>query len=222
MADYAVREELKSQIGKVGATHDTVLDGLITAASEMIDKFCNRPMGFIGLETAVERLYSGNGVPYLYIDDCVDVELVEVKESVTDSTYTSWAATDWIKFSGSHRHPNFNNIPYTGLMIDPNGDYDVFTSGQFSSARGFRPTSLAPRSIPTVQVTANWGYAAAVPAIISQATITQAARWYSRGKSGWADTMASNDFGVLAFKQSLDPDVKMLLVSTGLVRANIA
>jgi hypothetical protein len=43
------------------------------------------------------------------------------------------------------------------------------------------------------------------------ATIVQASRWFKRGQSFWADTIASDSMGTASFRRSVDPDVKMML-----------
>ena len=40
----------------------------------------------------------------------------------------------------------------------------------------------------------------------------QAARWFKRFQSSMADVLASDELGTLLYRQSLDPDVKRLLV----------
>jgi hypothetical protein len=67
--------------------------------------------------------------------------------------------------------------------------------------------------LPTVEITARWGYALTVPDAIQQATIMQAARWYQRLKASMADTVAGPEFGKLMFRKSLDPEIQFLLVA---------
>jgi hypothetical protein len=66
-------------------------------------------------------------------------------------------------------------------------------------------------AVPTVRITARWGYADTVPPEIRQATITQASRWYKRGEGTWADALANAEFGTVLFRQQLDPDLAMML-----------
>jgi hypothetical protein len=105
-------------------------------------------------------------------------------------------------------------------MIEPGGDYNVFTSGRYGSrAYYFRPyrESLAPfrqsgRMTPTVQVTARWGYSDTPPTDIVEACLMQASRWYKRLQSSMADVLASGELGTLLYRQSLDPDIRRILV----------
>lgn len=141
---YATASELRTQIEKVGTTgsgSDGALALLLDASSLAIDNYCNRPDGFLSSPVATVRYYSGTGAPFLMIDECTAITLVAVKDSGTDTTYTSWAATDWQAASGDPKNPDWNRLPYNLLVILPTGNYGIFTSGEFVTKRGFKPTS---------------------------------------------------------------------------------
>jgi hypothetical protein len=179
---------------------------MIAAAEEAINNYCNRPDGFEALTTATARLYSGSGLDHIWIDECVEVTAVAVKDSPTDSALVTWATTDWIGFSGDPEWPNFNKLPYAGIKIRiDTGDYSYFPKSSY----------------PVAQITAKWGYAVTVPEAIKQACITQVARWAQRAKSGWADAVGSDMTGTLAYKKVLDPDVQLLLKSGRYFRPTI-
>lgn len=218
---YASVGELKYQIDKTGVTGtgDPVnLQLLLDASTDAISSYTNHPDGFVAVSTATARTYNGEGGPYQWIDECISITLVEVKDSPTDSTYQSWAVTDWVAFSGDPDSPDFNRLPYTAIMVTPNGTYSHFTSGRFTTRRGFMPDSTVTRGTPTVRVTAKWGYAHVVPSRVKEACLIQAARWFKRGESSWADAMAPSNFGTLMFTKTLDPDVEALLRLGRLVR----
>lgn len=224
MADYATITELKARIDKEHTDDDTILTAIITGASRAIDNYCNRPDGFVALTSAAARVYGGSGNAIQSIDECVEVTAVAVKDSVTDSTYTAWAASDWIAFSGDPEDPDFNGLPYTYLMADANGDYSVFTSGYlggyanqdyyFNNANSprYHHNPRTARRQATVQVTAKWGYSVTVPAPIKEACCMQSARWYKRYASAFSDVLASGELGQLFYRQALDPDIGMILV----------
>ncbi|MBU1173635.1 MAG: hypothetical protein KKD44_29040 [Proteobacteria bacterium] len=220
MADYTTVANVKLEIGKTQADHDAILALMVTAASAAIDRWCRRPDGFIALSTATARTYAGLGLPYLLIDECATVSTVAAKDAVDDTAYTAWDPTDWLAFAGGPENPNFNRLPYTGIMVAAGADYSVFLDGRQSTWVGFRPvdSKVSNRMVPTVQVTAKWGYAASCPAAIAQACIMQTARWYKRGLSAFADTVASQEFGQLLYRQKLDPDVEAILSLGGYVR----
>lgn len=215
---YASTAELKARISKTGNADDTSLAALLSAAEEAINNYCHRPDGFEADSTATARLYAAHGKPYVLIDECIAITTVAVKDSATDTTYTAWAATDWIAFSGDPENPEFNRLPYDGIMSAAGGDYDIFLSGKFTTLRGFRPSSSVARSVPMVQVTAKWGYSVNVPAVIKEACILQAARWWKRAESSWADSIANGDMGSLQFRKVLDPDFQMMLKEGRLIR----
>ena len=220
MSSYCTPAELRTQIGKTGTTgdaSDAALRLIIEAVSNSIDGFCNRVDGFVAGPFATTRVYSGDGSATIRIDECVAITTVSAKDSATDSTYTAWASTDWIPFTGSPDQPDFNSLPYTGLMTDPNGDYSSFTGGQFSGRRGFRPIAGLSRSVPTVRVVARWGYGLDAPPVVRQATIALAARWFKEGQGAWSDTLASADFGQLIYKAQ-NADIKFMLENARLLK----
>ena len=218
MADYCTVSELRAAIDKTLTDDDTTIGTTITAISRTIDQFCNRPDGFVALSTATARTFTGSGQAVQWIDECAAITLVAVKDSPSDSTYTSWAATDWIAGKGDPRNPDFNHTPYDWIMIDPNGDYASFSSGAYTTRRGFRPESIGTRGVPTVRVTAKWGHSLTVPPAIKQACLIEAGRIYKRGQSAFADTLANVDFGQLMYTKGLDPATQLILVSGRYVR----
>lgn len=226
---YATVAELRADINLTSTDDDSTLARLLDSASGAIDRFCNRPDGFVAPSAATYRYYVGDGSACQRIDECVAISEVAVKDASTDTTYTAWDSPttnmagdgDWMAFSGEREAPNYNDLPYTGLMVDPNGDYAVFTSGTYVGLRGFPPAGTTRRNLPTVRVNARWGYALAVPAAIKEACIMQVARWYKRLQSSMADTMASGELGMLMYRQELDPDIKHILVGGRYVRPAI-
>lgn len=223
---YATEAELRLQVertGTQGAGASSNLQLLLDAASETIDGFCNRPDGFVADSVASARVYAGTGGTVQLIDECVEITQVAVKDGITSATYRVWAATDWIPFTGDPKDPNFNRLPYTGIMVNPGGSRLLFISGRLDAWPGFQPIleRATLRGAPTVQVTAKWGYSVAAPKRVQEACLAQAARWYKRGESSWADTLGSQDMGTLMFKKALDPDIEMMLVNGRLVRPAI-
>lgn len=226
MTDYTTAEAVRERIKKVSANDDAVIGLVITAMSRMIDRYCNRPDGYFkAATTATARLYMGSGKPTQRIDDCVEITAVAVKESVTDTTYTTWAADDYLPYRGDERNPDFNGLPYTGLMVLTTGDQTVFTAGIGRALVGFPPRQLqetvAYTGEPTVRVTAKWGYAVDVPAQIEQACIVEVARAFKRGESAFQDATAGEGFGALIYQQELDKSTKAILVSGRFVRPSV-
>lgn len=220
---YANAAELRSQIQKSSNLSDTDLTTILSAAERNINRFCNRPDGFLASTTAVARYYPGSGTTHQWIDECISVSAVAVKDGSGDDEddYTAWTvgtvgmttSADVFPARGGPEYPDFNSLPYDLLIIGPNGDQDIFTSGAFTFRRGFRPSAATTsRGIPTVKVTARWGYAASVPGDIKEATIAFASRLFKRLESSMADALASGELGMLLYRQQLDPDIKQLLI----------
>ncbi|HML23516.1 MAG TPA: hypothetical protein PKD09_17805 [Aggregatilinea sp.] len=218
MTAYVTAEEIRAQAGKLSDTDDTLLGALAAAATEAINNYCGRPDGFLAAATGSARLFAGTGTATMRIDECAAISLVEVKDSVTDTGYTAWAASDWIGFSGDPMRPDFNRLPYTGLMIAPGGSYAAFSDGRYNGRGGFRPAADRMQAVPTVRVTARWGYALVLPDVIRQACITQASRWYKRGQASWSDAIGNADVGQLFYRRVLDPDVELMLKAGRFVR----
>lgn len=199
MTNWATPIELRSQINKQSTLSDLDLETILAAAQNTISRFCNRPDGFLAAATASARLYPGTGKDYITIDETPEITAVGVKESVGDAAFTAWATTDWIAYSGSRDAPNFNRTPYTGLMVDPNGDYSRFYQG---STKGF----------PMVQITAKWGGYVTIPPELKEASIMQAVYWYKQLEGAMNTALASGELGQLLYNQALHPAIKMILV----------
>lgn len=230
-AAYATVKEFRSEVQVTSTTTDLFIGAVLDAAKEVIDRVCNRPDGFVAVSTATARYYSGSGDPYQFIHECAAISAVAVKDSPSDdeTDYTAWTLgtvgttddADVFAATGSPKWPEFNRTPYTLLILGSNGAYSSFTSGSFTSRGGFRPTSLVQRGVPTVKVTARWGYALVCPYQITQACLMQAARWYQRLKASMADTIAGPEFGAMMFRKVLDPDIELLLVQSRFVRPSL-
>lgn len=232
MANYATPAELRADIGQETAD-DTVLGRILDAAQIKIDNLCNRPDGFVADATATARFYKGTGTPVQRIDECVEVTAVGVKDSPSDdeTSYTAWTVgtvgttllADVFPARGDSENPDYTlpaqcGKPFDLLVVGANGSYSEFTGGKWTSRGGFRPSDFTHRGLPTVKVTAKWGYSVTVPADIKEACIMQAARWYKRLASAMADTLASADLGMLLYREKLDPDIAGILLDGRYVR----
>jgi hypothetical protein len=221
MARYATALEMRSQIDMTTATKDAEIEIVLEGACDTIDRVCNRPDGFLADTVVSARYYVGTGEPYLLIDECVEIGEVAVKDAVSDEDYTAWDSPttnmagdgDWLAASGDPLVPNFNVLPYNLLLVDINGDYSRFIDGKLSGLWGWRAgREHLRRGVPTVRVTAKWGYSVDVPDDIVQAALMQAARWWKRSQSAMADVLASGELGTLLYRQVIDPEVKLILI----------
>jgi hypothetical protein len=225
---YCSVEELRQRMQKEDDSEDATLFNILRAAERKIDQFCNRPDGFVADTTATARHYRGSGRVYQRIDECVEVESVAVKDSPSDDSYEAWDSPttnmagdgDWFAGSGDPEDPDFNSLPYTLVFVDPNGDQSWFTGETYEQrkrGRARRGADIWAR-VPTVEITAKWGYSVDVPHDIREATAEQAMRWYKRMQGAMADSLASADLGGLMYVQQLDPDIAGILIDGRYVR----
>ncbi len=225
MTDYTDLATVKGAVGKTLTGHDSDIGRAITAISRAIDRFCNRPDGFVAPDTATARLFAGTGAAVLRIDEAAAISSVAVKAATTDTTYTAWTADQWIPFSGDPNAPDFNHTPYTGLMAAPTSGLR-FTSGRLDDERSWPSgrrgglSSLSRRAAapPMVQVTARWGYALTAPPQIEEACITEVARLVKQAESNYAETLVSEALGKLIMTAKLHPSTELFLVKGRFVR----
>lgn len=209
---YATAATLRTQINKTSTADDATLTTLISAAERNINRFCNRPDGFEADSSASARRYAGSGKPYQFVDECVEITLVEVKDSATDTSYDSWTSADWIAARGDPEYPNYNETPYDLIIVDPTGDESIFTSGKYTVRGGFRPITDVSRGVPTVRITAKWGFSVSVPADISEACIMQAAIWYKELEGAMGPSLVNTELGQIVFQKPIHPSIKRILV----------
>lgn len=204
MSDYATYAEVKAAmpdvIGSSTTTYDAILGALATRASRFIDAlFGYDENAFVAPTTATDKYYSGNGLDYCYIDPCISISAVAVKESETAAAYTAWVAdTDYDKATGGKDKPVWSAGYYTLLVVAP----------------GIAKTFTQSRRTKTVKVTAKWGRTATVPDLVKQAVIEQCGRWFKRGQQAFQDVAGQAGMGELTYAQALDPDIKTLLLNS--------
>lgn len=203
---YCTVAEVKAQSQKQFDNYDGVIEAMILAVKDAIDNYCGRPDGFVAATDATPRVFYGSGKNWQRIDECVAVSQVEVKDSPTDEVYEIWPTTEYVIFSGDPKRPNYNGPRFDAVMVRiDTGNYAIFPDSQY----------------PTVRITARWGYATEVPAVVKQACITQVSRFMKRGQSGWADTLGDANFGTMNYRKVLDPDVQFMLKMGRLIRPAI-
>lgn len=191
---YATLAEAKAMSDIQTTTHDVALQLALNAAGGAIDNLCQRQ--FVADAVASARTYSGTGEAWVYVDECIAVDSVEVRD------WTGWATIEAEGFAGDALRPSFR-LPYSGVVRVDGG---IFFTGDVRA---------------TVRVTARWGYAESVPDVVKLACIGQATRWLKRSQGSWADALMSADSGTMLYKQVLDPDIKMMLVNGRLVRPSV-
>lgn len=179
MADYISTAEFKTRQNISVTTEDTVIGLIVTEASRMVDGICGRRFDDLGSASA--RVFHPLNSYEVVIDDCSSISTVKTDDG-DDGTYgTTWASGDWQAY------------PLNGV-----GD-DGQTGWPYT-----RIVAIESRTFPTrnrrtsVQVTAQWGWAA-VPAAVESATYLIANRLFEERKAPFG-TVGSAEFGALPIR----------------------
>ena len=197
---YVSVADFKADIGYEGTDKDALIELCLRAAENRIEEVSGRSQdGFVAGAYPTPRVIVGNGQPWLYIDQCVEVELVEVRATISGS-WEPWDAEDWEAANGSPERPTYGQTPYELLVAMGN---KRFTSGRYGRQQ----------RVPTVRVTAYWGYAEEVPAALEMLVLGQAARYFQRVRGTFEDAMVQPDGGTILFRR-MDADLQALLLNT--------
>lgn len=213
---YVTLSEFKQNVPLTGTTEDVNLQFLLDAASEQIDKFCHVTDGFEASDTASAREFPIGGYKYVSIDYCTEITKVEVRYSPYND-YEIVTTTDYMAYRGSYSKPQFNKVPYTGIMFFDT-DFKIDDYRDYKDWNGIVHRVV---KFPMFRVTARWGYADIAPDPIKLATIIQASRWLKRGQSAWSDTAGNVEMQTMSITQVLDPQIKEILMLSGYVMPQI-
>lgn len=190
--DYVTSDQLKAHLRVTDTADDAAVALAVTAASRAIDHSTNRQFGQAA--SAVARVYTWrkqfiDNLPAVEIDDFMTstglvIKLDQAGQGVYGDAVTS---VDPWPFNAAA-----DEKPWTHLVWR-------------SYASAF-PTPFSQG----VQVTAQWGWSA-VPDIVQEACLIQAARFFVRRDSSYGiagDPAAGNELRLL---ERLDPDVALML-----------
>lgn len=205
---YATVQELYEAIrgeGTPTTVEQDVMQSWLDAANNAIDVAMNHPAGFLAREDGAPLHFMGLGKPLLWITECVEVTLVEVRASSTSRDFVTWVTPstplagdgDWFPLP---LDAGDLGQPYNQLCTDPNGSHSFFTKAD---------------KLPTVRVTARLGYANVVPPLIKQICLAQAGRWYNEGSGGFSGFTASPETGELRYTRSLRAEFVQVLKDAG-------
>lgn len=226
---YTTAALLNDAVDKQVDDNNGRITRLILDVSEAIDRICNRyPDGFVAPDVATARTFPGSGTGVIRIDDAVEITAIGVKANASDTSYTTWDADTYLGFSGDERFPDFNHVPYSGIMA-AYGSGGIFTSPwgsdeiAWASSRwnGFSRLSRRGPAPPTVRITARWGFAEEIPGPVEEACIIQVSRMWKRAKSAYADTLVGGEMGELTFRVKIDQDLQLMLKDTRMVRVPV-
>jgi hypothetical protein len=191
-----LHDDLRIAIGDT--VDDAMLGYAITAASRAIDQHCGRQFGQLAAPAAryYEPRWDRRQTRWVIpIDDLMTTTGLAVAADINDDgTYSTTLVlnTDFQPFPWNAAA---DNVPWTALAG--------------SKSLVFNPPSsvLFDR---IVRVTAQWGWSA-VPDVVVQATLIQAARFFKRRDAPFG-VAGSPDMGSeLRLLAKLDPDVQLLL-----------
>ena len=185
---YTSQALVKAYLGIPSSTssENTAIDNAIAAADAEIDQITGRT--FVVPSGATDKTF----IPYddytLYVDDVAQLTGLVVKEDTSlDGTYdtTLTITTDYVV--------DGNSAPY---RVIKRVDGDMWPRDRYGR--------------PTVEVTAFYGYAMAVPDQIKQCSLVIAARLYQRRSSPLGFQAGSVDVGFVRISRT-DPEVIALL-----------
>jgi hypothetical protein len=187
---YATISQVKAAISLTGVDtlDDMQITSALTAAESLIDGYCERSFAVAGT-AATSRVYAAETYDLLFIDDATTVTLVETSSAADGVFDASWSAADW------------QGEPLNGISGGLSWPY---TRLRAVGGRYYPRTNAA-----AVRVTGTWGWAA-VPGVVTQATIQQTLRLWKRldsalGFAGGPET------GLIRVGRSIDADVAQLL-----------
>lgn len=195
--DYCTVAELKSQLRITDTDDDTPLAIAVTAASRAVDHSCNRQFGQTSPAAARYYTYEG-GEMYgglacrqaLEIDDLMSTTNLVVKVDTDDDGVFEETLTIDTDFRLYPWNAAADGRPWTHLVLASDGTF--------------------PTELRSVEVTGLWGWSA-VPTLVKQATLIQAARFFQRRNSPYG-VAGSPDMGnELRLLARLDPDVAMMV-----------
>jgi hypothetical protein len=180
---YATLSEVKARLGISDTVDDTVLEGVVEAASRAIDAWTDRQF----FATSATRYFTAEAGVWLAVDDLLSVTTLKTLTANAAGTRTygnTWATTDY------DLDP-FNATPKRLVVVNPGGAYTF-------------PTD--PRG---VEIVGSWGYASSAPTDVKEACLIQAARLFKR-KDAPFGVAGSAEAGQMMLP-ALDPDVRAML-----------
>lgn len=158
---YATLTEIKLFLGITDSVDDTLLEGMVEAASRSIDRMANRR--FYLDATATARLYRANDALQLFVDDIGSATgLAVALDSDGNGSYDTALTINTDYILDPITAPSLNR-PWNVVTI-------VSASSAFPAPLNYRPG---------VQVTAKWGWPS-VPDDINQACLILTADLYKR------------------------------------------
>ena len=193
---YATLAQIKSalRIPAADATDDALLEMAVESASRLIDAYCGR--NFISAGTVATVRYFNTDSPYVVqIDDARSISQVQTStglDGVYDTTWTIGTAGGQGDAQPEPINDYLGGIVWPYTRVRAIGDY-LWPTGPENS----------------IKVTAVYGFPT-VPVTVTQATILQSSRIFSRLQSPLG-VAGFGDMGIMRVSRGLDPDVVQLV-----------
>jgi len=184
---YTTKTEIENYLlTTIDATFDSQITTWISAAQEWIENYTDREFE---ANTQTNK-YDGKGEHSLLIDDVMSVDTVWFTENdaTGDAQTETLATTDYYLYQNN----NPNKTPYNKMVINPDGDQNVFEWG-----------------LQNIWIKGSFGYSTTVPADIKMVTTKLVASMVKPGKDGEIADYTEADLSVTyrAFDDIMDRDV---------------
>ena len=189
---YATLQDVKAALRITDSVDDALIEGVVEAASRLIDGAAMRNFYQSG---TVTRYFATSDPIVLHTDDIAGTAVVIESQPAADGNWITWDVTD---YQLEPLNGNLDGIAWAYDRIRAIEDY-VWPTG---NAFGDQDEAL-------IRITGVFGWPS-VPQAIETATIIQAMRLFKRYDSPLG-VAGFGDFGAVRVSRFLDPDVEMLV-----------
>jgi hypothetical protein len=155
-------------------------DDVIDDVEQLIDTYTGR--NFIADEEASERLYNGNNSNELEIDDCIEVETVELGNDDYGTSFTELAESAYVTLPANAIAKGF---PVKAIHLK---------------------TETFEKGIQNQRITAKWGYSEECPGDVSMAATILAAHIWKFGRGGITGSISQEKIGNYSVTYDSDKD----------------
>jgi len=188
MTAYASLAQVKAALRITDSVDDTLIEMAREAASDLIDGYCGRTFSPSG---TVTRVFAPADDYVLQTDDIAGTALTITSSTGADGVFdVTWKTTDY-QLEPLNGVSNGQAVPFTRIRAIQ--DYLWPAAGGEA----------------TVRVTGVFGFASA-PLVITQATVLQSSRIFTRLQSPLG-IAGFGEMGVVRVTRALDPDVAALV-----------
>ena len=191
---YCTADDLKDWVGSTSGKFPLFFDQAVNAASRAIDSYCQRHFWEATAQARVLDACDARLLQLGAFGDLVSIDANGLKTDESgDGTYeTTWATTD------------YQLLPLRPVAAPEQKPYRSISA----VATRLFPLPTAGTRAARIQITGTWGWPA-IPADVTQACLTLAARLYRR-KDSPEGVAGFGDFGQIRISR-IDPDVQALL-----------